>query len=152
LTLSGIGDSKRPDLLRLKATIKSGVFYIDAQLLECKLAHESERHLEKAREQLESGLRHLISCFRPRALGKVEGVGDRPDQRYWWLQLHRLIASKGQVSPPDLEPSVAALEQLSEGFFCIEWKAAAITFWTDSDSDEIQMDGEWEFLWEDSAL
>jgi DNA phosphorothioation-dependent restriction protein DptH len=145
-------DSKRPDLLRLKATIKSGVFYIDAQLLECKLAHESERHLEKAREQLESGLRHLISCFRPRALGKVEGVGDRPDQRYWWLQLHRLIASKGQVSPPDLEPSVAALEQLSEGFFCIEWKAAAITFWTDSDSDEIQMDGEWEFLWEDSAL
>ena len=145
-------DSKRPDLLRLRATIRSGVFHIKAQLLECKLAHESERHLEKAREQLESGLRHLVSCFRPRELGKVEGVGDRPDQRYWWLQLHRLIASKGQVSPPNLDPSIAALEQLCEGFFSIEWKAAAVTFWTDSDIGEVRRDGEWEFMWGDSSL
>lgn len=145
-------DEKRPDLMRLKAVIKDGIFHIEAQLIECKLAQESDRHLEKAREQLENGLHHLISCFKPREGHKAEGLDDRPDQRYWWLQLHRLIASKGQVSQPQLIPSVGALERLSDGFFSIEWKAAAVTFWTDSDDDEIHRDGEWDFTYENASL
>ncbi|RLC11146.1 MAG: ATP-binding protein, partial [Deltaproteobacteria bacterium] len=145
-------DRKRPDLMRLKAVIKEGVFHVEAQLIECKLAQESDRHIAKAREQLENGLCHLISCFKPREGGRAEGIDDRPDQRYWWLQLHRLIASKGQVSQPELSPSVGALERLSDGFFSIEWKAAAVTFWTDSDDPEIHRDGEWDFVYEDASL
>src|SRR5229473_1792398 len=39
---------------------------------------------------------HLASVFLP-LMPRVEEYGpedQRPDQRYWWLQLHRLIASK----------------------------------------------------------
>lgn len=141
----------RPDLLRLKAKIIDGVFDIEAQLIECKLAYQSDRHLEKARQQLENGLNHLIECFKPRE-SLTEGHNDRPDQRYWWLQLHRLIASKGQVVKAELDKSVSALERLSEGVFVIEWKVAAVTFWTDSNEDEIKKQNEWDFTYEDASL
>jgi DNA phosphorothioation-dependent restriction protein DptH len=137
-------NNKRPDLLRLKATIMDGQFRIEVQLFECKLAQESERHLEKAREQLQSGLSHLVNCFKPRQV-KNEGIDDMPDQRYWWLQLQRLIASKGRVKYPQFKDAISALERLSDGFFTIQWKAAAVTFWTDSDQYNIFKVGDWEF-------
>jgi DNA phosphorothioation-dependent restriction protein DptH len=143
---------KRPDLLHLKAKIEDGLFKISAQLIECKLAQQSERHLEKAREQLECGLSHLIACFRPRQADVPEGLDDRPDQRYWWLQLHRLLASKGRVSPPELSTTVGALERMSDGLFSIRWTAAAVTFWTDSDRGEIWKEGEWRFNYEGSSM
>lgn len=143
---------KRPDLMRLKAKIEGGVFEVSAQLIECKLAQQSDRHIEKAREQLENGLRHLIACFKPRQADTSEGIDDRPDQRYWWLQLHRLIASKGQVSPPLVPTTVSALEKMSDGVFSIRWSAAAVTFWTDSDRADIRKDDPWEFQYEGAAL
>lgn len=138
-------DTKRPDVLRLKADIVDGLFHIEVQLFECKLARESEEYLEKAREQLQNGLNHLTKCFRPRN-SAIEGKKDRPDQRYWWLQLQRLLASKGRVDHPQLRATINALEKLSDGFFSIEWKAAAVTFWTDSDQNDIRRVNEWEFL------
>lgn len=144
--------SIRPDLLHLRAKIENGVFKISAQLIECKLAQQSERHLEKAREQLECGLNHLIACFRPRQDDTPEGLDDRPDQRYWWLQLHRLLASKGQIHPHALTTTVSAFEKLSDGFFDIRWSAAAVTFWNDSDRSDICKDDEWEFQYEDNPL
>ena len=145
-------NDKRPDLMRLRAKIEDGVFRISIQLLECKLAQQSDRYIEKAREQLENGLNHLISCFKPRRADRPEGIDDRPDQRYWWLQLHRLIASKGQVTRPELDATVNALERMSNGLFTIEWAAAAVTFWTDCDDASIHKDDEWEFRYEDSTL
>lgn len=143
---------KRPDLLHLKAKIEDGLFKVSAQLIECKLAQQSERHLEKAREQLECGLSHLIACFRPRQADIPEGLDDRPDQRYWWLQLHRLLASKGRVSPPELTTTVGALERMSDGLFSIRWSAAAVTFWTDSDRADIHKESHWVFDYEGSSL
>lgn len=143
---------KRPDLMRLTAKIENGAFKVDVQLIECKLAQQSERHLEKAREQLENGLLHLIACFKPRQADVPEGIDDRPDQRYWWLQLHRLLASKGQVSPPELPLTVTALERMSDGLFSIRWSAAAVTFWTDSDRADIRKDDWWDFRYEGSTL
>ncbi|OQB76592.1 MAG: AAA-like domain protein [Deltaproteobacteria bacterium ADurb.Bin135] len=144
-------NNNRPDLLHLKATIIGGRFRIESQLFECKLAQESETHLEKAREQLQSGLSHLVDCFKPRQ-GKNEGIDDRPDQRYWWLQLQRLIASKGRVKYPQFKDAINALERLSDGFFTIQWKAAAVTFWTDSDQSNIARVADWEFQIGESSL
>jgi len=143
---------ERPDLIRIKANIENGCFTIEMQLIECKLANESERHLQKAREQLENGLDHLVSCFRPRSKTKLVGLDDRPDQRYWWLQLHRLIASKGQVKYADYNACISALERLSDGFYTIKWKAAAVTFWTDSQDSEIEAKNRWDFSYENNLL
>lgn len=137
-------DGKRPDLLRLRANIVNGYFDIDAQIIECKLSKHSEGYLEKARQQIESGLRQLISCFSPKGERPV-GINDRPDQRYWWMQIHRLIASKGETNMPKRKETLTALERLSEGYFNIHWQAAAVAFWTDIESSSISINPEWSF-------
>ena len=132
----------RPDLMWIIARIDdSGRLKLDVRLIECKLAKSSDAHLQKAREQLENGLRHLVAAFMPRIDDKVED--DRPDQRYWWLQLYRLIASKAEIIERDQRRVLTSLERLAEGEYDIEWRAAAITFWTDQDSAEIVPAGVW---------
>jgi DNA phosphorothioation-dependent restriction protein DptH len=135
----------RPDLLWLTATVgESGRLRLDLRLIECKLAKRADTHLEKAREQLESGLEHLISVFMPRTdAGMVED--ERPDQRYWWLQLHRLIASNSKILGRDQKRVLSALERLAEGEFDVSWRAAAVTFWTDQSKADISQTDSWPF-------
>lgn len=130
-------DGMRPDLLRLRARIVDGYFDIEAQVIECKFAQSSESHLSKGHDQVEAGLRELVSRIRPREEGKPIGIGDRPDQRYWWMQIHRLIASRGSTSKPNYAKTLAALERLSEGYFNITWQGAVMAFWTDVDRDSL---------------
>jgi len=142
----------RPDLLWMIARVDNkGRLQLDLRLIECKLAKVSEAHLDKAREQLENGLHHLPQVFRPRG----EGPGDenhRPDQRYWWLQLHRLIASKAEVTKQDECLVLTALERLAEGDFDVTWRAAAVTFWTDDAADELKETASWPCTVEDGEL
>ncbi len=144
----------RPDLLRLRAKIINGYFYIEAQLIECKLAQESEGFLEKARQQIESGLRQLVYSFKPREGDEPIGIDKklRPDQRYWWMQLHRLVASKGQTSMSKYKDTLIALERLSEGFFNITWQAAVVAFWNDSESPVMSSEPLWDFTFENQNL
>lgn len=146
--------TKRPDLLRLRAEIKDGVFHIDAQVIECKLAQEGEGYLEKARQQIESGLRQLIPSFKPREGKNPIGIDDtfKPDQRYWWMQLHRLIASRGQTNKNKYSEALQALELLSEGHFCIYWQGAVVAFWTDNDSSIMITEPRWDFSFEGQNL
>ncbi len=142
---SDAGEGTRPDLLRLHANVVDGYFDINAQIIECKLAAHSEEHLAKARRQIESGMRQLSAYFRPRESDKPMGTADRPpDQRFWWMQLHRLFASRGMASPQDYGEALLALERLSEGYFDITWQAAAVAFWTDMDSETITCTPSWE--------
>lgn len=147
----------RPDLLRLRASINDGIFNIDAQIIECKLAQQEEGYLEKARQQIESGLRRLVDCFKPRN----EDNGNRPydlnknippDRRYWWMQLHRLIASKGETNIGGYQSTLNALERLSEGFYHIHWQAAVVAFWTNSESDQLSCTQLWDFDLEDQKI
>ena len=142
---------RRPDLLRVQARIVDGYFDIEAQIIECKLAMYGEGFLEDAREQIESGIRQLVQNFRPRGLSP-SGIGDKPDQRYWWMQLHRLISSKGETDKSNYQDAMLALERLSEGFFNIKWQAAAVAFWTDIDSDSIELNEEWLFNFDGQDL
>lgn len=133
----------RPDLLWMVVRVdKEGRLQLDLRLIECKLAKMSEAHLDKAREQLENGLRHLPGVFMPRG-GQKNSEDERPDQRYWWLQLHRLIASKAEIAKKDEKRVLTALERLADGDFDIEWRGAAVTFWTDQESTEISTADVW---------
>ena len=145
-------DGKRPDLLRIKATIVDGFFNIEAQLIECKLAQQSEGFLEKARDQLENGLKELIPRFKPRQKHQRVGINDRPDQRFWWMQLHRLVASKGSSDLSNYKDTLLALERLSEGFYSISWQAAAMAFWTDIDKDTLYHLNGWQYSYESQEL
>jgi len=141
----------RPDLLRLQAKIEDGCFNIKAQIIECKLAQESEGYLEKALQQVEEGLKQLVPKFRPRVTTKPVGVDDEdkggypPDQRYWWMQLHRLITSRGEIRKAKYRETLQALESLSEGCYNIEWEAAAIAFWTDVAHGDLVPTPQWSF-------
>jgi DNA phosphorothioation-dependent restriction protein DptH len=145
-------DQKRPDLLRIKADIVEGCFHIDAQVIECKLAKENEGFLQKARQQLENGLFQLVESFKPRNSSDPEGIKDKPDQRYWWMQLHRLIASMGTAKMQNYKEVLTALERLSEGCFQIRWNAAAVAFWSDNGSNILERSAEWDYIYGDKEM
>ena len=137
----------RPDLLRIVAYLENdGVISINAHMVECKLAMEGNAHLEKARMQLEIGLRHLMKVFLPRNNNSAF------DQRYWWAQLQRLIASKSRVADDKQFKVTHALEFLGEGSFKISWQAMAVVFWTDSNSDSYKRGQQWDFFFKDKQI
>jgi DNA phosphorothioation-dependent restriction protein DptH len=135
---------KRPDLLRIRADIVNGHFDITLQMLECKLAGQFEGHLEKAREQIESGLRELVGKFKPRKSFTPDDY-ERPDQRYWWMQLHRLISAHGRTTRADYEETLTALERLSEGLFTVRWQAGIFAVWTDVKTSELSQEMLWQY-------
>lgn len=137
-------DKKHPDLLWIRADIDDeGKFKLSAKLIECKMAHQNPEHLEKATEQIENGLCVLSDVFKPKggtSLTNADAFGgsSRPDSRYWYLQLHRLLAGSVHVEPDNMGLYLSAMERLASGEFEIEWDAGIFTFWTDSDSSELK--------------
>jgi len=146
----------RADLLRLRSRIVDGYFVVDAQVVECKLANVADNFLVHARQQLESALRQLISHFRPRRGNQPLGTGkigeDDPEARYWWMQLHRLLASKGTVPQANYATTLAALERLSDGYFTINWKGAAVAFWRDKPGTTWDCGPQWDFQFDDRGM
>ena len=124
-------DRSRPDLLWIRAEIgQDNRILVKMQLVECKMGQQSKEHIVKAKSQIENGLRVLMSSFAPL---NDELEDDRPDRRYWWMQLHRLIASKTEVSKPQYSIALLALERLAEGDFEIVWEASVFAFWINMD-------------------
>lgn len=133
-------DQHRPDLMHITALLdNSGLIRINAHLIECKVAKENTVHQDKARIQLENGLRQLASLFRPKS------SEDRFDERFWWAQLQRLIASKSIVSSNQQTQATEALEKLGDGVFEIQWHASAVTFWTDSGQENFKTETQWTY-------
>lgn len=129
---------ERPDLLWLVARIgETGCFEFNLKLIECKLGKQNQGHLDKALEQIGNGLRTLIPAFMPKMSESGARDDDRPDQRYWWLQLHRLVASKTVITQDQQSSVLAALERLADGDYSITWGAAVFAFWTDSPSKDV---------------
>ena len=141
---------KRPDLLRIVACLQDDdKITVYAHIVECKLALKNSAHLEKARTQLESGLRHLMTRFQPASSSSDKGVFD---QRYWWAQLERLIASKSFVPSNEQQRVTHALETLGEGHYSICWQAMAVAFWTDSSAADYTLETQWDFYFKDRQL
>lgn len=127
--------SHRPDLLQLAlilpdSTSTSDVPLIQATLIECKLSQHNPEHLNKARLQTQDGLSHLTQLLIP---NRCDIQRTSFDRRYWWAQLQRAITSRSEVnlSESDWRQLDKALEQITEGYFNIVWRAAIFTFWTD---------------------
>lgn len=138
-------DKTHPDLLWLRANIAvDGRLHIQAKLIECKMANQNSEHLEKALTQIQNGLKVLSEVFRPKDVDSLEGGfgfagANRPDQRYWYLQLHRMIAGCVRLSDETrMSQYLTAMERLASGEFIIEWGAGIFAFWTDSDSAEMK--------------
>lgn len=125
--LSSTDSEKHPDLLWMRADITpTGKFAFKMTLIECKMVKENNSVLDKAQEQIQNGLDVLIKAFRPR-----QNDQEVPDGRYWYLQLHRLIACSAR-NVQNEEVFLAAMERLSAGDFEISWTAGVFAFWTDS--------------------
>lgn len=134
------GDERRPDLLWLKAKLdEDGRIRLDMGLIECKLGQQNDDYVEKAISQIRNGLASLIPAFMPKVRKKQDD--DRPDQRYWWLQLHRLISSKAEITRQKQDTIMAAMERLVDGDYSISWQGAVLTFWTDSRGEDLEKAG-----------
>ena len=124
-----------PDLLWLVADIDdTGAFRLSARLVECKMAESvgMDALLDHAFDQIRNGLTVLARIFAPRNTAETLP----PDAKYWYLQLHRLIANGVSDVPPNRKPAfLKAMERLADGVFSIEWDAAIYTFITDDISD-----------------
>lgn len=131
-------DRTHPDLLWLRAGITAeGRIHIDAKVIECKMANTSSEHLEKAKKQIKNGVKVLADVFTPNQGGMA--AMHRPDQRYWYLQLHRLIASCARIpSSHDEQRFLQAMERLTAGDYEISWGAGVFAFWTDSLDRELR--------------
>ena len=142
----------RPDLLWIIARMdENNKIHLKFRLIECKLAKMSDGYVDKAIEQLRNGLQHLITVFMPRRDdNSIED--DRPDQRYWWLQIHRLVSSKTELRQQNMSKALTALERLSEGDYSIQWQAAAVTYWTDQKDSSIARSNVTRFTFEEKEL
>jgi len=139
----------RPDILWLAASLtEEGILHLDMRVIECKLGKKSDIHLEKAREQVDCGLRHLMPSFMPR---QENDISERPDARYWWLQLHRLVASKTRVNKKKRGEILAALERLADGEFSVSWGGAFFTCWTNIKTEDKQK-ASWTFSFREHEL
>ena len=138
-------DERRPDLMWLTAWLDpENRVCLKVHLIECKVAQQADEHLLKARAQINNGLRVLIPAFAPCAQdGATLREDNRPDQRYWWLQLHRLVASKAEIDSSQRAEVLSALERLAEGDYVIDWGASVFAFWSDDTSATVKRIGRW---------
>lgn len=133
---TGSDADKRPDLLQLSLTLRDNdIPLIEATVIECKLAKQSEGHVEKAVQQVQDGLSHLTQLFAPFRQDIQRAYFDR---RYWWAQLQRALTSRTVVTLPDdgHRKLNAALEKVAEGYYEMAWQSAIFTFWTDAPAPE----------------
>ena len=126
----------RPDLLQLSLIPRANDRpLVRAVVIECKFAQHNPAHLLKASDQVQEGLAHLLPLLAPNRddLRRLSF-----DRRYWWSQLQRAVTSRAVVDLNDLDWRALdrALENLSEGYYEIEWQGAIFTFWTNEPGAE----------------
>ncbi len=131
----------RPDLLHLKVIEGGkGQLQLWLQLIECKMGFENDEHIKKAKEQITGGMKALKPLFLPASDDSLSLTEERPDLRYWWMQLHRLIASQvHEISDKKRIKKINyGLEHLAEGEFTIDWNASIFLFWLNTDSQKTE--------------
>ena len=129
----------KPDLLQLSLTLRDNdIPLIQAQVIECKLAYENARYLDKAKEQVQSGLEQLTQLFAPANQGSPDRQFDR---RYWWAQLQRALTSRATVPVAMFSQQKQlhqALETIVQGEYEIEWRCSIFTFWLNKSIEQNQ--------------
>lgn len=105
--------------------------HIAAKLIECKLAFEKEKHVQKAKEQIRNGYEILKKKFSP--------TSTLVERRYWYAQLYQAFVFE-QINRANNEDEFLQLSNyllgILNGDFVIEWKGEIFTFWINKDSKE----------------
>lgn len=123
----------RADLLWVQANLEkeNGVNLIKLKLtvIESKLAGNVEiNHISKAYRQIKQTVKRLSTLFDTKV---------RHDSRYWWMQLHRIIASNSVIDQ-SLENKthdiMEAMEHLAEGYYKIDFDQYIVAFETNVSS------------------
>ena len=121
--------SKRADLLWIRAKLNEEnkdkpIFSLKLNVIESKLGADVYAHLlAYAAVQASETSKYLEDRF--------DSESTRYDVKYWWMQLHRIIASNSVITSDAKEQTVRnALENLADGFFEIEFNRCVIAFET----------------------
>lgn len=104
---------------------------INIILIECKVAQINDVHSNKAKCQLVAGYKRLEEIW-----GKIrESVQDR----YWFNQLYRLLAYNNSfnLNSKELDLLNNKLYEINEKMFNLTIENKAITYWLDTEFDEI---------------
>lgn len=127
---------KRADLLWVRAHLTKDakgrdIFSIKLNIVESKLgSNVANNYLAAAAHQVSETHKYLSERFSPSS--------DRFDARYWWMQLHRIIASNSVIDDESSELVIKnALENLADGIFSLEYfDCGVIAFETNSYSNK----------------
>ena len=123
-------DDKRADLLWVRANLiqRNGksIFNIKLYVVEAKLGmNVKDNFLAYAAEQAYSTCNYLRERF------EVRERNTRYDAKFWWMQLHRIIASNSSIANDAMDPDIkAALENLADGYFNLSFDRCVIAFET----------------------
>jgi len=122
-------EQKIPDFLIVAIdSDANGKTVLHATVAECKIAkciHKDE-HIQKAKTQVESGIRVLKAHFSPNSKSI--------ERRYWYAQLYRALAFTRTDSGTS-----KLLDAIIDGEFDIDWSGEIYGFWFDSDENQDTM-------------
>jgi DNA phosphorothioation-dependent restriction protein DptH len=116
-------DDSRADVVWMRVKLNDDRFDLNFRVIELKVGDPVLNYAEKAFEQASSTTRYLMEVFEP-----GQKTIKRPDKRFWWMQLYRLIASNMEVEEAETRNVSMALERLSEGDFTCYWDYGAFLF------------------------
>lgn len=120
--------STRPDFLMLSVLPSNDILQLRATVIECKISSysNSSGHIEKAKTQVNHGLKQLKRIFAPDS--------ESLERRYWFSQLYRALVF-AQVTFSDntneFEDLSAKLRSVLDGKFSIEWNGEVLGYWFD---------------------
>ena len=109
---------KDDDLFDEKKPLK-----ISIKLIECKMSLNIDQHIEKAHDQIESGLEFFKKVWNPQS--------PSISRRYWYTQLYRAIAFsvlKMQDNDPNYGVVNSKIYSVLKGNFSIKWSGDIFAF------------------------
>ena len=130
------GDNTRPDFMLLEIPNSESnldpekKLSLNIKIIECKMGYQSKDHLDKAKSQLEKGLKTMCSHWNPNNTDVMH--------RYWMNQLYRaIIFTKLDMDLTSKDYSVirSKIYGILQSNFEIEWSGDVFAFWLDSESE-----------------
>jgi hypothetical protein len=129
----------RPDFMLIEIPINDDLYIpnkpldISIKIIECKMSVNIDAHLNKAVEQLTTGLNVFSKCWTPDNISI--------NRRYWFTQLYRAIAFS-VLSIADNDPHYAIINSkiynILNGDFHINWSGDVYAFDLKSDETNIE--------------
>lgn len=118
-------ENMRPDFLVLEVykNLVGNKVHINAKIVECKFCNDFRNHINKAIEQVNSGIRVLSEIWNPE--------NKSVQRRYWMNQLYRILVMNTQFSnlnTNEINRITNMLSYINDNMFEIKFKKVVYTF------------------------